>query len=416
MQQDGNLLIKNAQLLGESGITDLNIIAGKYSGSSVEHPRNIQTIDANGRLCVPGFIEPHVHLDKSFSIDYLSQNETGSLEEAVGLLTSTQKTREPLSPEMTIEKAALMALSSGVTQIRSHVDIDPNVGLSAFERLLKIKKKLESVIDIQIVAFPQQGLIKKNGTKKLLTEALEAGADVVGGIPGFEANITDSRKHVEAMFEIAISLNRDIDMHIDESDSASSKTLELLCDATLQNNYQGRVTASHACALSAYDDRYAGKIIDMVVAAEIGVIVNPATNLMLQGRSSTYPKVRGLTRVDELTQKGVIVAFGQDNIQDMFYPFGQMDPLEIAFLLAHGAHMNKPADPDLLLKMATFNGAKIIGTANYGFNEGDNADLVILNALSAHEAVCARPDRAYVVKSGRVVVETEKRSVKFKYL
>jgi cytosine deaminase len=199
-------------------------------------------------------------------------------------------------------------------------------------------------------------------------------------------------------------------MHIDESDDPNARTLEMLCEATITNGLQGRVTAGHTCALAAYDQGYADQILDLVAEAGIHMIANPATNLMLQGRDDEHPKRRGLTRVKELLARGVNVSFGQDNLRDMFYPFGRDDPLELALLIAHAAHMSQPDEIEAVFAMPTANGARVLGLSDYGTAPGCAGDLVILDARTAVEAITGTVDRNYVIKRGRVVAQTETRT------
>ena len=195
-------------------------------------------------------------------------------------------------------------------------------------------------------------------------------------------------------------------MHIDESDDPHARTLEMLCEATIENGWQGRVTAGHTCALAGYSDDHAADVIELVAEAGINVITNPATNLMLQGRDDSHPKRRGITRVKELLAKGVNVSFGQDNLRDMFYPFGRADPLELAFLLAHAAHMSQPDEIDAVFTMATDNAARVLGATDYGTKPGCAGDLVILDARSPAEAITSQADRLHVIRRGRVVAQT----------
>ena len=230
--------------------------------------------------------------------------------------------------------------------------------------------------------------------------------DLVGGMPFNEASPAASREHIRIAFDIAREHNADVDMHIDEADDPHARTLEMLCEATTANGWHGRVTAGHTCALAGYSDDYAADVIELVAEAGINVITNPATNLMLQGRDDSHPKWRGITRVKELLAKGINVSFGQDNLRDMFYPFGRADPLELAFLLAHAAHMSQPDEIDAVFSMATDNAARVLGATDYGTKPGCAGDLVILDARSPAEAITSQADRLHVIRRGRVVAQT----------
>ena len=293
--------------------------------------------------------------------------------------------------------------------MRTHIDIDTSCDLTAFDALLDVRTQFADLVELQIVAFPQKGIVGDPGTEALLREAMERGADQIGGMPFNEAGPKESREHIEIAFAIARDHGCDVDMHIDETDDPNARTLEMLCEATIAHGWQGRVTAGHTCALAAYPDDYAERVMDMVAEADIHMITNPATNLMLQGREDLHPKRRGITRVKELLARGVNVAFGQDNLRDMFYPFGRDDPLELGFLLAHAAHMSQPDEIEAVFNMTTDGAAKVLGLTDYGVASGCVGDLVILDATSPLEAIVEKPDRRYVIRRGRVVAETETR-------
>ena len=240
-------------------------------------------------------------------------------------------------------------------------------------------------------------------------KAMEAGADLVGGMPFNEASAEDSARHIALAFEIAAHHDADIDMHVDETDDPQARTLEMLAEQTMAHGWQGRVTAGHTCALAGYEEDYAKRVIGLVRDAGIHMIVNPATNLMLQGRGDAQPKRRGITRVKELLEAGVTVACGQDCIRDPFYPFGRGDPLEVAFLASHAAHMSRPQEIETVFDMLTGAAARTMGLRDYGADPGFVADLAIIDAADPLEALTRRADRTHVIKRGRVVAETETR-------
>jgi len=275
---------------------------------------------------------------------------------------------------------------------------------------LEAKRRFASIMDIQIVAFPQEGILKNPGCEKLMREAMKMGADVVGGMPANENSPEDSRRHIEIAFDIAEEFDADIDMHIDETDDPFYRTLEMLADETIKRGYEGRVTAGHACALAAYDDHYANYVIEKVKKAEINVITNPATNLMLQGRHDKQPVRRGITRVKELLAAGVNVSFGQDCVKDTFYPFGSADMLQVALITAHAAHLSLPHEIKTTFDMPTVNAAKILRLEDYGLEKGKRADIVILDTDNVRDAIRLQPIRLFVIKSGRVIAKTEKKA------
>lgn len=405
-----NLIVRNARAWGADGVRDLYIAGGVYAGLEAMETAAAQTIDAGGRLCVAGFVEPHIHLDKVLLAESVPVNQSGALDEAIAILGARKKTYDAEEIAQRAGRIVAAAVANGVTRMRTHVDVDSICGLVPLEALLAVRERFTDVIDLQIVAFPQLGIVGDPGTETLLRQAMARGADIVGGMPFNEINAADSRTHIRIAFEIARDFDADVDMHIDESDAPQARTLDMLCEATVEHGWQGRVTAGHACALAAYDDPYAERVMDLVARADINIVTNPATNLMLQGRDDAHPKRRGITRVKELLARGVNVSFGQDNLRDMFYPFGNDDPLELAWLAAHAAHMSQPDEIAAVFAMPTINAARLMRADDYGFEVGCAGDLVILDARDPAEAITRRADRLYVVKRGRFVAETQTRT------
>ncbi len=304
-------------------------------------------------------------------------------------------------------KVIQWAVSHGTTILRSHVDVDTIGGLKPLEGVLKVRDEHKDLVDIQIVAFPQEGIYKDPGTEELMIKAMEMGADVVGGMPYNEWTEEDSRRHIDTAFAIAKKFNADIDMHVDETDDPGARTLHYLAYKTIKENYHGRVTAGHTCALASYDDNYAAKVIGMLKQAGVNMITNPATNLMLQGRRDKQPIRRGITRVKELLQAGVNVAYGQDCLKDTFYPtFGQADMLEVGLITAHAAQLSLPEEIEVLYNMPTLNSAKILRLSDYGLEEGKTASFNVIDAPNVQEAFRAQPDRRYVIRKGKIIAQT----------
>jgi cytosine deaminase len=287
--------------------------------------------------------------------------------------------------------------------------VDSIVGLKALDGLLALRKDLPEGISIQIAAFPQEGILKDPGCDKLMKKAMKKGADVVGGMPYNENTYADSMKHIDFCFSLARSFDADIDMHVDETDDPGARTLEYLASKAIEEKYFGRVTAGHTCALAAYDDSYAAKVIALVKKAGMNMITNPGTNLMLQGRYDTQPKRRGITRVNELIAAGVNVAYGQDCLKDTFYPtWGREDLLEVGLITAHAAQFTQPAQIEVLFDMPTYNSARILGLADYGLRPGARADFNIIDAENVQEAFRMNADRNYVISAGRVIAKTRR--------
>jgi cytosine/creatinine deaminase len=405
---NAELLLCNLKPWGGTGPIDLAVIDGRFAAAGPDL-KATRTIDAGGCLAVPGFVEPHIHLDKVMINRQVRTNKSGTLAEAIEIIWEKKKTRSVEDIAACAGAVIESGVANGVLHFRTHVDVDTIGGLKPLEGVLAAREKYRRIADIQIVIFPQEGILRDKGTEELMWKAMERGADVVGGMPFNEASPADSKRHIEIAFEIARHHDADIDMHVDETDDPNARTLEMLADQTLANGWQGRVTAGHTCALAAYPQEYASRVIAKVKQAGIHMITNPATNLMLQGRLDAQPKRRGITRVGELLAAGINVSFGQDNVSDTFYPFGRVDSLEVALIAAHAAHLSQPAQIEQVFAMPTANAARILGLTDYRLAPGAPADAVILDAPDAAEAIRLQASRRWVIKAGRVVAETEVR-------
>jgi len=403
-----DILVKNVALWGTEGLCDLGIANGRFvsMNQSGVSPNSILTLDADGRMAVPGFVEPHIHLDKALISERAPVNVSGTLTVAIEILWEIKRNYTVDEIADRASRVLARALEHGVSRLRTHVDVDPIGGTRPAEGLIRARDRFSDLIDIQIVAFPQEGIVKSPGTEALMREVMKLGVDVVGGMPFNEASPQDSRRHIEIVFDIARKFDADIDMHVDETDDPAARTLEMLAELTIVNGWQGRVTAGHTCALASYPRDYADRVIARLREANVNMIANPATNLMLQGRLDDYPKRRGVTQVKELLAAGVNVACGQDCVHDTFYPFGQNDPLEIAFLLCHASQMSQPAEILTVMDMVTINGAKALRVPDFRVAAGTVADLVVLDARDAREAFAARSPRRWVVRRGKLIAET----------
>jgi cytosine deaminase len=404
-----DILIKNVALWGKKDLCDLGISDGHFVDIGPTSIASTQTLilDAEGRMAVAGFVEPHIHLDKALISERAPINVSGTLTEAIEILWEIKRNYTVDEIADRASRVLAQALENGITRLRTHVDVDPIGGTRPAEGLIRARERFRDLMDIQIVAFPQEGIVKSPGTEALMREVMKLGVDVVGGMPFNEASPGDGRRHIEIAFEIAREFDADIDMHVDETDDPMARTLEVLAELTIANGWQGRVTAGHTCALASYPRDYADHVIDRLRQANVNMIANPATNLMLQGRLDDYPKRRGVTQVKELLAAGVNVACGQDCVHDTFYPFGQNDPLEIAFLLCHAAQMSQPAEILTVMDMITSNGAKALRVPDFRVAVGGVADLVVLDARDAREAFATRSPRRWVIRKGRLIAETK---------
>lgn len=371
-----------------------------------------RVIDAEGKLVSPRFIEPHIHLDKVNIVDSLPPNESGTLKEAIELIWDRKPNYRNEDVVERSSRVVEMALEAGTMAIRTHVDVDTIGGLKPLEGVMALKDKYEGLVELQLVAFPQEGIIKDPGCKELMREAMEMGCDVVGGMPANENTPDDSLAHVKFCFDLAQEYDADIDMHVDEADDPFCRTLEMIADEAIKRGYIGRVTAGHTCALAAYDDHYAGYVMDKVKEAGIMMITNPLTNLLLQGRNDKQPIRRGITRVKELLDRDIIVSFGQDCVNDTFYPFGSADMLMVANVVAHAAQMSLPHEAEKVFDMITTDGAKILKIDDYGIEVGKTANIVVLDAKTVRDAISRAPEHLYVVHKGDVLLESKRETTK----
>ena len=401
-----NLVFRSAQLEGTTAPVDIAIDDGiiiaiepHYEGQGdVEY-------DARGLMGSPPFIDPHHHLDCAYLIEPV--NRSGTLAEAIQINAQIKAQR---SYQEILDNACLaleQALLNGTGWLRSHGDIDSVSKLDLMYPVLEAKEKFKGLVDVQYVAFPQLGLVQDPVSADYMREAMRQGADIVGGMPHAESSREDAARHVDIVFEIAKEFDADIDMHIDETDDPDSRTLELLAEATLREGYQGRVTASHCCALAAYGDDYAKYVIDKAAEARLNVITNPMVNLYLQGRGDKQPVRRGITRVKELHEAGVNVTCGLDDVNNIFFPYGRMDMLEVAMITSVVAHLTSPEEIQTAFNMPRQKAAQTLRLAQYGLEVGRPANLVFFEATNALEALRLQPVRRYVVRHGRVVATGE---------
>jgi cytosine deaminase len=411
-----DLVIRNARLRNGKGMSDVGVRGEKIVEISGKiESRGKQEIDAAGRLLTPTFVDPHVHLDKALISEVVRPNLSGTLMEAIEIIWEKKKNYTIEDNMARAGKVIEWAAKHGTTYLRTHVDVDSIGGLKPLEGVLEVRKACRDLVDIQIVAFPQEGIIKNHGTEELMRKAMEMGADVVGGMPYNEYSLEDSWRHIDVAFNIAREFDADIDMHVDETDDPGATTLQYLASKTIKEKYYGRVTAGHTCALAAYDDSYAAKVIGMVAEAGMNMITNPATNLMLQGRRDKQPIRRGITRVNELLAAGVNVCFGQDCLKDTFYPtWGQEDMLEVGLITAHAAQFTMPEQIETLFDMPTVRAARVMRLENYGLEVGNIASFNVIDAETVQEAFRTRADRLYVIRKGRIIARTRTESEIFR--
>lgn len=401
------LLIQNALLRGQNTTVDIAVDGGVITAIEPHiEAAAAQVLDAGGMLVTPSLIDPHIHLDKVNIFDVVRKNVSGTLKEAIEIIWDKKKDYTTEDIVTRSEDVLLRALKNGTLHMRSHVDVDTIGGLKPLEGVCALREKYCHVMNLQIVAFPQEGIIKNPGCEALLWEAMRKGADVVGGMPANESTPDDSKTHVRICFDIAEKFDADIDMHVDETDDPFYRTLEMIADEALRRGWIGRVTVGHTCALAAYDDHYARYVIEKCAKAQIRFITNPVTNLLLQGRLDKQPIRRGITRVKELLEAGILVSFGQDCVKDTFYPYGSADMLQVANVTAHAAQMSLPAEIETVYDMITTTAAQILNLKDYGLAVGKRANLIAVNAKDARDAIRLTPERLFVVREGKLIART----------
>jgi cytosine deaminase len=363
-----------------------------------------EVLDASGKLALPAFIDGHVHLDKALIRDELHEHD-GTLEGAIGAIHG-RKRRYTVGDVQARARAVIEAsVALGTTRLRSHVDVDTIGGLTPLEGVMAAAAECAGIAEVRTIAFPQEGLLRDPGAFGLMEAALEAGADVVGGMPHWEVDEAGQREHVRLCFELAERFDRDLDMHVDETDDGGIRTLEMVADEALRRGFAGRVCAGHVCSMGPADHDYADRVIDKCRRAGISIAANPVTNLVLQGRGDRGLIRRGTTRIGELRAAGVNVLFGQDCVKDGFYPFGRGSMLEVALISAHAAHLTTRADLAFALAAVTDAPARAMRLDDYGLRPGARADLQLLPAPSWSEALRLQPPPEQVWFKGRLVAE-----------
>ncbi|MEY4345227.1 MAG: hypothetical protein RL032_1059 [Pseudomonadota bacterium] len=416
-----DLLIHNATL--PDGRTNMSVAvqAGRITevtqGLSPAAAHANETVDAGGMLLSSPFVDAHFHMDATLSLGLPRLNQSGTLLEGIALWGE-------LKPQLTFDALVDRALAycdwavaNGLLAIRSHVDTsDPS--MLAVEALLAVKKKVALYIDLQLVAFPQDGVFRNAGDAARgipngldnLKKALSLGVDVVGGIPHFERTMADGARSVKLLCELAAEQGKLVDMHCDESDDPLSRHIETLAFEANRLGLHGRVTGSHLTSMHSMDNYYVSKLLPLMAEAQLSVVSNPLINITLQGRHDTYPKRRGMTRVPEIMAAGMTVAFGQDCCMDPWYSLGSGDMLEVASMGLHVAQMTSQAAMQQCFDAVTKNPARILHLDGYGLEAGCHADLVLLQAHNPIEAIRLKATRLKVWRKGRLVAQTPART------
>lgn len=396
-------LIVKGGTLPDGRVRDIGIEDGVITAiNHLTGAEAAQIIDATGDLVSPPFVDPHFHMDATLSYGTPRINASGTLLEGIGLWGEL---KEVMTQEEVYDRALAYcdwAASMGLLAIRSHVDTCDD-RLLGVEALLEVRKAVAEYIDLQLVAFPQDGLFRDPTAFDNTVRALDMGVDVVGGIPHFERTMADGARSVTALCEIAEERGLMVDMHCDETDDPHSRHIETLVAETQRLGLQGRVAGSHLTSMHSMDNYYVSKLLPLMAEAQVAAIPNPLINIMLQGRHDTFPKRRGLTRVKEMQAMGITVGWGQDCVMDPWYSMGTGDMLDVAFMGLHVAQMTSPEEMNRCFDMVTNVNAAIMGLDDYGLHVGAKASLVILDAGNPIEALRLRPDRLCVIAKGKVI-------------
>jgi len=398
-----DLLVRDVALPDGRRGQDVLVEAGRIVavGPGLAAPA-ARTVEGEGRLLSPPFVDAHFHLDSALTYGTPRVNRSGTLLEGIALWGEL---KPALTRDAIVERALAYcdwAVARGLLAIRSHVDVcDPR--LTAVEALLHVRERVKPYLDLQLVAFPQDGVLRAPGALDNLRRALDLGVDVVGGIPHFERTMSEGARSVRVLCELAAERGLPVDMHCDESDDPLSRHVETLAYEAQRLGLAGRVTGSHLTSMHSMDNYYVSKLIPLLREAGVAAVANPLINIVLQGRHDTYPKRRGMTRVPELMAAGVTVAFGHDCVMDPWYPLGSADMLEVAAMGLHVAQMTGTDAMRACFDAVTVNGARVLGLAGYGIEPGCRADFVLLQARDPVEAIRLRATRLRVFRAGREI-------------
>ncbi|MEY2844312.1 MAG: hypothetical protein RI920_2349 [Pseudomonadota bacterium] len=401
-----DLIVRHCNLPDGRRDVDIGILAGRITAIEPALPAQAaQELDAQGQLVSPPFVDAHFHMDATLSYGLPRVNQSGTLLEGIALWGEL---KPQLTQDALVERALAYcdwAVAKGLLAIRTHVDVcDPR--LLAVEALLHVREQVKPYLDLQLVAFPQDGVLRSPGALVQLKRALDMGVDVVGGIPHFERTMADGAESVRILCEEAVQRGLRVDMHCDESDDPHSRHIETLAFHAQRLGLQGRVAGSHLTSMHSMDNYYVSKLLPLMKEAGVAAIANPLINITLQGRHDSYPKRRGMTRVPELLAAGVPVAFGHDCVMDPWYSLGSADMLEVAHMGLHVAQMTGQAAMRQCFDAVTTTPAAILGLEGYGLAPGCHADMVLLQAADPIEAIRLRATRLAVIRRGQVVAQT----------
>ncbi|PIU84186.1 MAG: cytosine deaminase [Elusimicrobia bacterium CG06_land_8_20_14_3_00_38_11] len=396
-----DLLIQNAKLRGREGLTEIAITGSKIEKISKKCSGKAKTtIDAQGHLVTESYCNAHLHLCKVWTLQMMDEkalkdyhgSDMGKAMTAIELAARVKENYDEKWIIKNVRKAVELAARYGNLHIRAFVDVDTKARLEGIKAVIKAREEYKKIVDIQVVAFPQDGVVREPGAEKLIIQAMDMGADIVGGIPWIEYTEEDERIHIQKMVAIAKKYNKDVSMLVDDAGDATLKTLEMLATETIKVGWHGRVLAQHARAMCLYPKPYFQKVAALLKKAKMGVVIDPHTGPLH-------------ARVRELLEEGVLVCLGQDDISDAYYPYGRNNMLEIAFLASHLLWMTTATEMETLYDMITVNAAKAMNIKNFGLKEGNYANLVILDVNNIVDALRYHEAPRYVISRGKIIAE-----------
>lgn len=403
------MIIKNIRLINKEGLFNIIIKDGKIEDikEHLDNYKDEEIIDGMGGLALSPFVEPHVHLDTALTAGEPRWNMSGTLFEGIECWSERKNLLSKDDVKKRAKKALKWQLAQGIQYVRTHVDVtDPN--LTALKAIIEVKEEMKKWIDIQIVAFPQEGILSYNRGEELLEEAIELGADVIGAIPHFEFTREYGVESINKIFKLAIKYNKLIDVHCDEIDDEQSRFIETVGAKAIEYNMGEKVTASHTTAMHSYNNAYTYKLFRLLKMSNINFVANPLVNIHLQGRFDTYPKRRGITRVKELNEAGINVCFGHDDIFDPWYPLGTGNMLSVLHMGLHVCQIMGHRDINNSIDFITKNSAKALNIKGYGIEKGNRGNLIILPCENPYDAIRRQVKVMYSIRDGKVISYTPK--------
>jgi cytosine deaminase len=403
-----DIVIRNARLMGKDGAWDIGVDGDRIA--AIERHLTAEagtTIDAQGNLVAPTYVNGHVHLDKCNLGDVMRPNKTNSFQECLEITWEHKRSYTVEDIVARASRAIEEGILNGTTVFRVFADVDSIGGLRPLEGILALRDKWKSTVRIEAVDFPQEGIVRDKGTSERMEEGMRMGADVVGGLPWHEWTDQEAREHIHLCFTLAKKYDKDIHMLVDDTDNPNSRSLEYLAIKSLRENFQGRVAASHCGALAAYDEVHAHKVMALVKEAGVSISTNPHISLVAQGRYDKEPIRRGVTRVKDLWRLGVNLFSSQDDVNDPYYPFGRNDQQEVAAYVCHTCHMTYPNEMSAVFDFVTHNAAKALRLDHYGIEPGCWADLNILAAPTWQHVLRLQQPPNFVIRRGKVLARNE---------